>query len=175
MRGYSRGVDFIAEGGGVSVDINLRYGGEEITLILPGATAADAAARLDKLRLSVMDLRLLSRGRELPAVTVSAGVASVEPGETDPDRVLARADAALYRAKQEGRNRVVMADELESPAAGLGSEKDQDREIVADAAREHEEVPDAVRPGEAAVECVENDSEGVEETAGDEPPKTCRG
>lgn len=172
MRGYGRGVDFIAEGGGVSVDINLRYGGEEITLILPGATSANAAARLDELRLSVMGLRLFSRGRELPAATVSAGVASVEPGETDPDRVLARADAALYRAKQQGRNRVVTV-ELESTAAWPGSEVDQDGEIVANAAREHEEVPDSVRPGEAAVECVKDDAEGIEEPAGNETSDAC--
>jgi hypothetical protein len=54
------------------------------------------------------------------------------------------------------------------------SEKDQDRQIVADAAREHEKVPNAVRPGQVAIECVEDDAEGVEETTGDEPPKTCR-
>lgn len=99
-------------------DIACRYGGKEITLILPGATSAEAAARLEELRLSVIGLRLFSRGRELPAVAVSAGVASVEPGETDPDPILARADAALYRAKQQGRNRVVVADKPGSTTAG---------------------------------------------------------
>ena len=50
------------------------------------------------------------------------------------------------------------------------SEKEQDRQIVADAACEYEEVPNAVRPGDAAVERVEDDAEGVEETACDESP-----
>lgn len=66
------------------------------------------------------------------------------------------------------------ADEPGSTAAGPESEKDQDRQIVADAAREYEEVPDSVRPGEAAVECIEDDAEGVEESSGNETPDACR-
>ncbi|CRI67705.1 putative Diguanylate cyclase with PAS/PAC sensor [Thiocapsa sp. KS1] len=156
-------------------DIACRYGGEEITLVLPGAGSAEAAKRLDTLRRAMTRLRLVSRERELPPISVSIGVAAVAPDETDPGRVLARADAAMYRAKRQGRNRVVISEESEGIATVRVSEKDQDRQIVADAAREHEEVPNAVRPGEAAVECVEDDAEGVEKSADDEAPKTCLG
>jgi diguanylate cyclase (GGDEF)-like protein len=49
-------------------------------------------------------------GGVLPAITVSIGVAAAAPAETDATALLGRADAALYRAKAQGRNRVVVAD-----------------------------------------------------------------
>ncbi len=88
-------------------DIACRYGGEELTLILPGLTLENAQARLDGLRQKVMEMRLSYRESPLPAITVSIGVATVESDETDPTTLLNRADAALYQAKARGRNRVV--------------------------------------------------------------------
>ena len=87
-------------------DVAARYGGEEFAVILPG-TAADAAVTVaDKIRNAVAGLGLsspTSRG----IVTVSIGVASTEQaGTIDATGLLAAADAALYRAKQDGRNRV---------------------------------------------------------------------
>ena len=84
-----------------------RYGGEEFLLILP-ETEGDAAARiLDRLRMIVADLdwSALSAGM---TVTISAGIASLAPDET-PDGLLARADQALYAAKEAGRNRIASA------------------------------------------------------------------
>jgi diguanylate cyclase (GGDEF)-like protein len=84
-----------------------RFGGEEFMLVLPD-TPRDAALRiLDRLRAIVADLdwSAFSPGMR---VTVSAGIATLEPNDT-PDTVLARADGALYEAKAQGRNRIVSA------------------------------------------------------------------
>ncbi len=88
-------------------DIACRYGGEELALILPGATLNDARARLEDLRRAVMQLHLSYRGGDLPAITISIGLTAANPDERDAAAVLGRADAALYQAKQQGRNRVV--------------------------------------------------------------------
>ena len=86
-------------------DIACRYGGEELTLILPGATRADVQPRLEDLRQAIADLHLHSRAGALPAITVSIGL--TEAADADAAALLTRADAALYRAKQQGRNRLV--------------------------------------------------------------------
>jgi diguanylate cyclase (GGDEF)-like protein len=81
-----------------------RLGGEEFVLLLPGTTLAQATPRLFALQAE------LNRGLAgLPgAVTVSIGAAEHQPGE-GWSQWLGRADAALYRAKQAGRNRVVLS------------------------------------------------------------------
>jgi diguanylate cyclase len=84
-----------------------RYGGEEFLLVLP-ETPGDGAARiLDRLRSIIADLdwSAFSPGMR---VTISAGVATLNPNET-PDTFLARADSALYAAKARGRNRIASA------------------------------------------------------------------
>ncbi len=86
-----------------TVDTLARWGGEEFVLLLPQVSLSGAADLAERLRLDV-------RARRLPAdVTVSCGVAEHRPPET-PDDLFARADAALYRAKDEGRDRVVVAE-----------------------------------------------------------------
>ncbi|MBN8974860.1 MAG: GGDEF domain-containing protein [Rhizobiales bacterium] len=84
-----------------------RYGGEEFLLIMPETSATAAASILDRLRLIVaeLDWSAFSSGM---AVTISAGVAELSPTET-PDALLARADEALYAAKEAGRNQVASA------------------------------------------------------------------
>jgi len=84
-----------------------RYGGEEFLLILPDTSAEAAARILDRLRMIVADIDWDSIAHGV-GVTISAGIASAEKGETS-DTLLARADAALYRAKENGRNRVETA------------------------------------------------------------------
>jgi diguanylate cyclase (GGDEF)-like protein len=85
-----------------SVDTLARWGGEEFVLLLPQVSAPGARDLADRLRREV-------RAGRLPGdVTVSCGVAEHRPPET-PDGLFARADAALYRAKAEGRDRVVVA------------------------------------------------------------------
>jgi len=81
-----------------------RYGGEEFLLVLPD-TSNDVAVRImDRLRAIIVDLdwTAFSPGMK---VTISAGVATLVPGES-PDTFLARADNALYAAKAGGRNRI---------------------------------------------------------------------
>lgn len=90
-------------------DLACRYGGEELTLILPNATADEAKRRLERIRQDIMALRIVHQDGELPAITVSIGIAATEAGQLDATKLLSQADAALYRAKAGGRNRVVMA------------------------------------------------------------------
>ena len=86
-----------------------RHGGEEFVLLFPGADAARAGAAAERLRALLADAPFETSAGPL-ALTASFGVASVEPGGTrrtpGPAELLARADAAMYRAKQAGRNRV---------------------------------------------------------------------
>ena len=84
-----------------------RYGGEEFLLILPDTAKDQAARTLDRLRaiVSEVDWTAISAGMNL---TMSAGICSVRQ-EDSADDILSRADAALYRAKDAGRNRVIAA------------------------------------------------------------------
>jgi diguanylate cyclase (GGDEF)-like protein len=89
-----------------SIDKLGRCGGEEFLLIL-WETAPDAAKKaLDRLRaiVSELDWTAISSGM---TVTMSVGVSSIREGDS-PDLVLARADAALYRARAASRNRVLV-------------------------------------------------------------------
>jgi diguanylate cyclase (GGDEF)-like protein len=87
------------------VDLAARYGGEEFLAILPGADAAQAARAAERVRARTA---VVDEEDPLapPAVTVSIGIATWRPGDT-PEALVARADAALYRAKDGGRNRCV--------------------------------------------------------------------
>ena len=90
-----------------SIDRLGRYGGEEFLLVLPKATGRQAAAAVDRLRDVVGDLDWTAISDSL-AVTFSAGVTELRANEA-LDEILARVDAALYRAKGAGRNRVERA------------------------------------------------------------------
>ncbi len=99
-------------------DVVGRYGGEEFAVLLPNTSARAAHAIATRLLVAVRDLRLQHAKRQNGFVTVSLGVASLTPeaeGMTAGD-LLQAADRALYRAKQEGRDRVCQAaDECEPP------------------------------------------------------------
>jgi diguanylate cyclase len=90
-----------------NVDRFGRYGGEEFLLVLPDMDADRAMRSLDRLRAIIADLdwSAFSPGMR---VTMSAGVATLDPNETS-DLFLARADSALYAAKAQGRNRITRA------------------------------------------------------------------
>ena len=92
-------------------DVLGRLGGEEFAILLRGMTIGDAMECAERVRQSVADLRVLP-DPEL-AVTVSIGVAALTDG--NPHASLAAADAALYCAKESGRNRCV-------PAAGISDD-----------------------------------------------------
>ena len=90
-------------------DVACRFGGEEFLLLQPGLGAEDARSRAESLRQAVSSLSLTNHGVELGSITVSMGVATYPEHAHDRAALLKRADEALYRAKQEGRNRVVGA------------------------------------------------------------------
>lgn len=95
------------------IDAVGRFGGEEFLVVLPGTNLREARVCAERLRVAVTALGL----PEHPGlgVSLSAGVAEAAPGETAP-QLLARADAALYRAKAAGRNRVEPALSLAAPS-----------------------------------------------------------
>ena len=91
------------------VDAIVRLGGEEFLLVLPGADEAAAAAIAERARAAVAAMQMRARGVDEPlSITISLGVAERRPGEAR-DAVIARADTALYAAKEGGRNRVERA------------------------------------------------------------------
>jgi diguanylate cyclase len=84
-------------------DLAFRYGGEEFLLLLPDTDLAGAHHVAERVRRAVVE----DIDSDLPPFTISGGIAVSEPADgRDPQRVLRRADAALYRAKRGGRNRV---------------------------------------------------------------------
>lgn len=88
-------------------DIACRYGGEEFLLILPGATSENTLQRAEEFRKMFESLPIEIDEVYQAFVTLSAGVATYpEDGETR-DEILSSVDQALYRAKNQGRNRVV--------------------------------------------------------------------
>ncbi|MDE1147597.1 MAG: diguanylate cyclase [Azospirillaceae bacterium] len=81
-----------------------RYGGEEFAIIMPQTSADDAAERLEVLRQQFSEIRHIHGNTEFQ-VTFSAGIMSLAPG-LDAKTISMAADAALYRAKEAGRNRI---------------------------------------------------------------------
>ncbi|MEJ2344036.1 MAG: GGDEF domain-containing protein [Gammaproteobacteria bacterium] len=86
------------------MDAAVRFGGEEFLVIIPDSSAAEGDAIAERLRQSVATQPVTHRdGTPLPPVTVSVGVACSRPGQTT-EELLDAVDAALYRAKNAGRN-----------------------------------------------------------------------
>jgi diguanylate cyclase (GGDEF)-like protein/PAS domain S-box-containing protein len=96
-------------------DIACRYGGEEFLLVMPGASTEVTLQRAQELNQAVKQLHTSSSS--LKPITISAGVAIYPNNGANAKDVIRAADAALYRAKAEGRDRVVVANGLESMAA----------------------------------------------------------
>lgn len=96
-------------------DAAARFGGDEFVVLAPGIGPEQAAALAERIRAAVADAPLEIHGDVTLNLTVSIGVAGIVPDRRESDlkaaaeRLLAEADAALYRAKQNGRNRVELA------------------------------------------------------------------
>jgi diguanylate cyclase len=84
-----------------------RYGGEEFLLVFPNTDDKSAARILERLRVMIAELDWSAFSPEM-RVTISAGVATLRADE-NADAILARADRALYDAKTQGRNRIIVA------------------------------------------------------------------
>lgn len=105
-------------------DITARYGGEEFAVVLPNTAIRQALTVADHIRRAVMakELKKKSTGEILGRVTISVGVSMLKPDD-DTDSLIERADACLYAAKRNGRNRVICevdpeyADETRSQVA----------------------------------------------------------
>lgn len=97
-------------------DVVCRYGGEEFVIILPTADLNAACMRGERIRSKLRQLAVAHNGQSLGMITVSVGVAALPEHGTSTHELLAAADAALYQAKREGRDRVIAA--APRPAAG---------------------------------------------------------
>jgi len=105
-------------------DLTARYGGEEFAVVLPSTALRQALTVADHIRRAVMakELKKKSTGEILGRVTISVGVSMLKPDD-DTDALIERADACLYAAKRNGRNRVICeadpeyADETRSQVA----------------------------------------------------------
>lgn len=102
-------------------DVLGRVGGEEFGIILPATDAAGARRLIDAVRVAVEALRLTDAQGQVFTLTVSAGIAVATPDcGLSADRLYALADAALYRAKNEGRNCVQLCPETAMPQPAGG-------------------------------------------------------
>jgi len=94
-------------------DIAARYGGEEFVIALPKTELQSAATLAEQIRRAVMAKELMKRssGERLGRVTISVGIAFLRNGDS-PQSLIERADACLYAAKRQGRNRVICEADL---------------------------------------------------------------
>jgi diguanylate cyclase (GGDEF)-like protein len=100
-------------------DVLGRWGGEEFLFVMPGASLETAVIALERLRAQALRIQLPATGGGL-RVCLSAGLATVEPNVKSLDELIASADAALYHAKRDGRDRVRIADEsMAAASSGL--------------------------------------------------------
>jgi len=111
-------------------DVACRYGGEEFTLLVPGASRENVVLRAEQIRLGVESGSMIEfNGQQVGPITVSLGVAVFYAGATSGPTCVAdalhAADAALYSAKQQGRNRVVQATVLCDNADSASDPKDK--------------------------------------------------
>jgi diguanylate cyclase (GGDEF)-like protein len=92
-------------------DLKCRYGGDEFIVLLPETPLGGAKLVCENLRRAIEKEPIAFADGQV-ALTASFGVTEMQAGETDPLALVARVDAALYRAKRAGRNRVCVSEEL---------------------------------------------------------------
>ena len=92
------------------IDLASRYGGEELALILPGASLDGAGQVAERVRAAIEAREIYVEGQRRPLrVTVSVGAAALGHGPEEARALVAAADEALYRAKRLGKNRTELA------------------------------------------------------------------
>jgi diguanylate cyclase len=103
-------------------DIAARYGGEEFAVVLPRTALKPALTVADQIRRAVMGKELMKRstGEHLGRITISMGVALCRPADTAAS-LIGRADACLYAAKRNGRNRVICEADAEFANGGMAA------------------------------------------------------
>ena len=107
-----------------STDAAARYGGDEFTFILPATTGEEARTIMEAIRREVAEMDILrGLGGAIERVTTSQGIACFPENAGDPEGIRQAADAALYRAKEMGRNRVVLAENTAEPPAKKTAKK----------------------------------------------------
>lgn len=119
QHGHAKGDTVLRDAASVIVhqsretDIACRYGGEELLVVMPNCSLEDAAHKAERLRIGIAAL-------SQPGIDVSAsfGVAAIPATSSSAHDLMQAADAALYAAKEQGRNRVVTAPPLEDPIRG---------------------------------------------------------
>jgi len=92
-----------------SSDIACRYGGEEFIILMPETTLDGAEIVAEMLRTAIKKIVIQREGKAIKNITVSLGVASYPQNGLSRQEVMEAVDKALYRAKQEGRDRVYLA------------------------------------------------------------------
>ncbi len=90
-------------------DVACRIGGDEIAVVMPASTAADAARRMEEIAAGLRALNIAVGAAVLPTLGISVGVASYPEHQADGETLLRAADRALYEAKTTGRDRVCVA------------------------------------------------------------------
>ena len=88
-------------------DIACRYGGEELVIVMPDASLENTILRAEEIRQGIEQLQLRHQGILLETVTISVGVSCFPDDGIEPESLIRVADKGLYRAKEQGRNRVV--------------------------------------------------------------------
>jgi len=104
MQSIAQAIQNLVRGG----DLFGRIGGDEFGLLMPRATAAQATAVAERIRAVLADTPIVLTTQESITITISIGLAQLDPEASLVD-ALAHADAALYKAKLMGRNKVVVA------------------------------------------------------------------
>jgi diguanylate cyclase (GGDEF)-like protein len=115
--GHAAGDKILRELGGLLLtqvngeDIACRYGGDEFIIVLPDASREVIRERADRLCEHTRRLKIHFKGQTFEMITFSVGVASFPENGSTSAEILKVADTALYRAKHQGRGRVVVANE----------------------------------------------------------------
>ncbi len=85
-------------------DIACRFGGEELIIVMPGASIANSVIRAEKIREGIKQLELKHEGQELESISVSIGISCFPDDSITVEGLIQAADKALYKAKEDGRD-----------------------------------------------------------------------